>query len=207
MSVTGSWGTQTYTYDNIYQVTGVDYPAGYTFADKTYNYDPVGNRDSTANGGTTDYQNNELNEYTSVGGPPFASDLRGNLTADGTHVYQYDLENRLTAIDEDISYIYNPFGLRTGKTVGEASTQYILDDQREIEEWEGGELQRKFIYGVGIDEPICMLHAAGSDLYYYHFDALGSVHNLTDSTGATAATYRYDIYGACPNNQIMRPKI
>ena len=163
----------------------MDYPAGYPYSDKTYNYDPVGNRDSTVNGGTVDYQNNELNEYTSVGGTPFASDLRGNLTADGPHVYQYDLENRLTAVDEDISYTYNPFGLRNGKTVNEDATLYILDSNREIEEWEGGELVRKFIYGVGIDEPLCMLHAPSSTLYYYHFDALGSVTNLTNSTGLT----------------------
>lgn len=191
---TSSWGTQTYAYDDIYQVTAVDYPDGYPFPDMTYNNDPVGNRDSTVNGGTIDYQHNELNEYTSVDWTTFTSDLRGNLVNDGNQSYQYDLGNRLTAVNGNIAYDYNPFGLRIAKTVDGTTTSYVLDNNREIEEWEDGELQRKFIYGVGIDEPLVM--ETGGARYHYHYDALGSVQNLTDSTGSLVATYRYDIYGA-----------
>jgi RHS repeat-associated protein len=32
--------------------------------------------------------------------------------------------------------------------------------------------------------------------YFYYYDALGSVHNLTDSAGSKVATYHYDIFGA-----------
>ena len=190
---TASWGTQTYSYDNIYQVTNVDYPEGYPFADMIYNYDPVGNRDSTVNGGTVGYENNELNEYTSVDWTTFTSDLRGNLTNNGSKVYSYDLENKLTAVNGNISYEYNPSGLRISKTVESNTINYVLDNNRVIEEWEDGELQRKFIYGVGIDEPLVM--ETGGNRYFYHFDALGSVQNLTDSTGTILATYKYDIYG------------
>jgi len=31
--------------------------------------------------------------------------------------------------------------------------------------------------------------------YYYHFDALGSVVALSDSTGDTVQTYEYSVYG------------
>ena len=191
---TASWGTQTYSYDNIYQVTQVDYPDGYPFSDMTYYYDPVGNRDSTIDGGTVNYENNELNEYTSVDWTTFTSDLRGNLTNDGSNVYSYDLENKLTAVNGNINYEYNPSGLRIGKTVDGDTTDYVLDNNRVIEEWEDGELQRKFIYGLGIDEPLVM--ETGGNRYFYYFDALGSVQNLTEENGSTVASYKYDIYGA-----------
>jgi RHS repeat-associated protein len=160
----------------------------------TYNYDPVGNRDSTVNGGTVEYAHNELNEYTSVDWTTFTSDLRGNLVNDGNQGYQYDLENRLTAVNENISYAYNPFGLRISKTVDGETTSYVLDNNRVIGEWEDGELQRKFIYGVGIDELLVM--ETGGERYYYNFDPLGSVINLSNSSGSTVATYCYNIYGA-----------
>ncbi|MFA5144011.1 MAG: RHS repeat-associated core domain-containing protein [Candidatus Omnitrophota bacterium] len=35
----------------------------------------------------------------------------------------------------------------------------------------------------------------GGQSYYYHSDGLGSVTNLTDSTGATAESYSYDVFG------------
>lgn len=53
---------------------------------------------------------------------------------------------------------------------------------------------RKYIYGVGIDEPLVMIILGGAKCYY-HFDALGNVRNLTDSSGASIASYGYDIYG------------
>jgi hypothetical protein len=37
-------------------------------------------------------------------------------------------------------------------------------------------LLRKFIYGPGLDEPICLLEVAENDAVYdYHLDGLGSV--------------------------------
>lgn len=56
------------------------------------------------------------------------------------------------------------------------TTKYCYDGDQVIAEYEGGSLVRKFIYGPGIDEPICMIDVADSNtVYYYHFDGLGSV--------------------------------
>lgn len=41
------------------------------------------------------YAANGLNEYTAAGSASFCHDANGNLTADGSHVYLYDVENRL----------------------------------------------------------------------------------------------------------------
>lgn len=38
--------------------------------------------------------------------------------------------------------------------------------------------------------------ADGNKVYYYHFDGLGSVIALTDTSGTFAEYYKYDVYGA-----------
>jgi hypothetical protein len=42
---------------------------------------------------------------------------------------------------------------------------------------ESGDILRKYIYGPGIDQPICMIAVDGETetRYYYHFDGLGSI--------------------------------
>jgi len=55
---------------------------------------------------------------------------------------------------------------------------------------------RKFIYGPGIDEPICMIDAADANkVYYYHFDGLGSVIALSDANSEIIERYSYDVFG------------
>ena len=57
-------------------------------------------------------------------------------------------------------------------------------------------LLRKYIYGPGVDEPVCMIDVVDNDAeYYYHRDGLGSVVALSDSNGDTVQTYEYSIYG------------
>jgi RHS repeat-associated protein len=55
---------------------------------------------------------------------------------------------------------------------------------------------RKFIYGPGIDEPICLVEVAESNaVYYYHFDGLGSVIALSDVNSVLVERYTYDVFG------------
>jgi RHS repeat-associated protein len=57
-------------------------------------------------------------------------------------------------------------------------------------------LLRKFIYGPGIDEPICLLEVAENNaVYYYHFDGLGSVVALSDVNSVLVERYTYDVFG------------
>jgi len=106
MSVTDSSGTEqhVYTYDDIYQVTAVDYPAGYDPAlatDTTFNYDAAGNRTTVIDaGGTSTYATNALNQYTSAGGVNYTYDTNGNMTYDGANMYAFDPENRLTTVQK-----------------------------------------------------------------------------------------------------------
>ena len=65
-----------------------------------------------------------------------------------------------------------------------------------IAEYEDGQLVWKFIYGLGIDEPIIMIDVTDSNaVYYYHFDGLGSVIALSNNSGEIVEQYEYDVFG------------
>jgi RHS repeat-associated protein len=51
---------------------------------------------------------------------------------------------------------------------------------------------REYVQGPGVDEPVCMID---SSRYYYHYDGLGSVTALSNSTGGVAERYSYDVFG------------
>jgi hypothetical protein len=131
------------------------------------------------------------------------------LTDDGTYKYYYDCENRLTDVNDQndaavASYSYDYLGRRIIKTIHDSQTtiHYTYDGDQVIAEYDYNdvsqnyELARKFIYGPGIDEPICMIDVADSNtVYYYHFDGLGSVATLSDSSGSIVEQYSYDVFG------------
>ncbi len=95
------------------------------------------------------------------------------------------------------TYTYDAFGRRIQKNVDSTITNFIYDGDQVILETDAiGITQAKYIYGPGIDEPILM--ERGGETYYYHFDGLGSVTAITDSSGTTVESYTYDVYGA-PN--------
>jgi RHS repeat-associated protein len=99
---------------------------------------------------------------------------------------------------EQITYTYDPSGRRIAKDVDGVVTKYVYDGDQCIAEYDGSDnLLRKYIHGPSIDEPICMVEAAGgyAGTYYYHFDALGSVVALSDADGDTVQVYEYDVYG------------
>lgn len=184
----------TYTYDMLYQLTFVDYNDG---NDTTYGYDALGNRTSVDG---TAYLRNSLNQYTSVGGVSYGYDNNGNLTSinGDDYEYVYDCENRLIEAKENNStvatYKYDYRGRRIIKTAGGMTTEYVYDGDQIIAEYEDSTLVHKFVYGPGIDEPVCMITAGGTR-YYYHFDGLGSVAALSDSDGDIVERYSYDVFG------------
>ena len=190
-------GRHNYAYDNLYQLKSADYPAGYFAQDQTFNYDYLGNRTTTTSGSTTNYSSNNLNQYTNVGTNNYTYDATGNLTSDGTFTYAYDYENRLISANKTgtaASYKYDPFGRRTEKTIGSATTKFLYDGDQLICEYDNsGNLTAKYIFGLGIDEPISI--TKGGQSYYYHYDGLGSVTSLTNSTGSTVESYSYDAFG------------
>jgi RHS repeat-associated protein len=99
---------------------------------------------------------------------------------------------------QTISYTHDPYGRRIAKAYdGITVAKYLYDGPSLIAEYDGfGTLLRKYVYGPGIDQPICMIDVADANAaYYYHFDGLGSVVALTDDAGDTVEVYEYSIFG------------
>ncbi len=97
-----------------------------------------------------------------------------------------------------VGYVYDPSGRRIEKRYdGQAVMKYLYDGDSILVEYDAtGALVHKYIYGPGVDQPICMIDVSDANAtYYYHFDGLGSVIALTDSAGAVANLYEYSIFG------------
>jgi RHS repeat-associated protein len=124
-------------------------------------------------------------------------DTRGNRTsvtpATGpVQTLAYDQANRLTRYvgSSTTTYGYNADGLRMSKTTG-VTTQFVWNVAA------GRPLLLKdgsshYVYGPG---GLPLEQISGASTYYFHHDQLGSTRLLTDSLGATQATYSYDPYG------------
>jgi RHS repeat-associated protein len=99
----------------------------------------------------------------------------------------------------ELTYVYDASGRRIEKRYdGLTILKYIYDGDHCIAEYDaGGNLRRKYIYGPGIDQPVCMIEATATPAatYYYHFDASGSVVALTNSDANTVEVYEYSVYG------------
>ena len=82
-------------------------------------------------------------------------------------------------------------------------TRYVYDGEDILLEFDGvNVLLARYTHGPGIDEPLVMerdLNANGifeaTERFAYHTDGLGSVTELTDSTGTVVRAYVYDAYG------------
>jgi len=187
-----------YTYDEIYRLTSVDYNDGNA---TSYLYDALSNWLETDDGTTLSFTSDNMNQYTYVGATQYFYNDNGCLSRDSTYRYYYDCENRLTDVNNlanqpIASYKYDYAGRRISKTVGAITTKYCYDGQQVIAEYENDVLARKYIYGPGIDEPICMIDVSNDNaVYYYHFDGLGSVVALSDVNKVIVEQYSYDVFG------------
>jgi RHS repeat-associated protein len=122
-------------------------------------------------------------------------DANGNLTADGARTFEWDAVNRLVAVNVGThrsEFTYDGFSRRVGIVEKDGGT--TTSDTRlvwcglalcEARDSGGTVLKRYFDEGV-LD--------AGT-AFFYTRDHLGSVRELTDSTGTVRARYDYDPWG------------
>ncbi|MCB9748004.1 MAG: hypothetical protein H6755_06320 [Candidatus Omnitrophica bacterium] len=90
--------------------------------------------------------------------------------------------------------IYDAFNRRISKTVDGVTTYFVYNDDSVIAEYDSsGSLNAEYVLGDSIDEVLTM--ERGSNDYYYHYDGLGSVSEMTDNTGAVVESYTYDAFG------------
>ena len=105
-------------------------------------------------------------------------------------------------------YHYDALGRRVEKVVAAGTTtRYLLDGVEVVEEYDAvGNWQARYVYEDGIDRPRCMDRADIADVngnqnttevlrFHYHQQALGSVTEVTQPTGAVVEWVTYDAYG------------
>jgi len=74
------------------------------------------------------------------------------------------------------------------------TTYYVYDGDEVIAEYDvGGLLTAEYTYADSIDEVLTM--DRNGNTYYYHYDGLGSVTDVTDAAGAVQESYKYNPYG------------
>jgi RHS repeat-associated protein len=131
----------------------------------------------------------------------YAYDSDGNETSAGAATISYDLANRIktyTSGATTTTYSYDGDNNRLLASTGTSASQktnYLWDTNRPLTqlalERDGNNvLLRRYVYG---SRRISMATSANS--YYYHYDALGSVANLSNSVGVTEWTDSYEPYG------------
>ncbi len=194
-------GTQTYEYDVRDRLTQVCYAASCPASDYIrWTYDPVGNRLTEVRpSDTTNYTNNAADELTQAGPTSYSYDQNGNETAAGGRTFAYDLEDRLTsttASGETTTYSYDGDGKRLQATTSGQALKFLWDTNHDLpqlalERDGAGALVRRYLYGnarVALTTP--------GAIFYYHYDTLGSVANVTSAAGTTQWTYAYEPFGA-----------
>jgi RHS repeat-associated protein len=131
-------------------------------------------------------------------GTTYTYDLNGNLTGDGTKTFEWDAEDRLTAVKQGAtvlaSFAYDGQGRRVHKTAGGVTHTYVYDGEDIVEERLSGGQTLRYVHGSGIDRPLAQRDGAGV-VSYYLADHLGSIVLITNSSGATTLTREYDPWG------------
>ncbi|MCG7964044.1 MAG: hypothetical protein N0E54_15195, partial [Candidatus Thiodiazotropha taylori] len=204
--------TTTYVYDNNDRLTEADYPD----ATLSYGYDAAYNRTSeTAVEKATrttiankSFSYNNRNQVTSISDSANAAnnttydyDANGNQTLKtqngATLNFLYDIRDRLVRVSQDTTTLgqfrYDHAGMRIQKAGSQGIVRYTYDDDSVlIQTDEAGATLAKYDYGP---DRLLSLEQATEGAQFYHFDALGSVVNLSKPDGSLQARYQYDAWG------------
>jgi len=96
-----------------------------------------------------------------------------------------------------VNYRYDGLGRRVEKeviAVGTTTTRYVYDNENILLELNGANgVVARYTHGPGIDEPLIVEKAGAS--FFYHLDTLGSVTEITDTTGNVTKSYQYSSFG------------
>jgi RHS repeat-associated protein len=190
------------SYDNASQLTGITYTnGGTTLGTLTYGYDLAGRR--TSMGGTAaqiglplpinEAEYNANNQLTEWGTASLYYDPNGNMISDGVNSFVWSARNQMSSMNSSaVSFQYDPYGRRSGKTVAGVATNYLYDGTNVAQEISGGSPIANLLAG-GVDEVFTRTDSSGTTNFLT--DALGSTLALTDGTGSTLASYAYEPFG------------
>ncbi len=187
---TGSSVTFDYDFNTIHQLIGQ------SVSDDQFLWHP-------SSGGTVSYGTADaLNHYPTVGGLSQAYNNNGCLTDNGVWDFGFDTVDQLISATDGItsvSYLYDPAGRQLQKNVGGTKTNYLYDGNQRVADYDGtGTLLQRYIYGIGIDEPLIKITAGGTKTYM-HLDRIGNVVAISNSSGVVTNRYKYSPWGESPS--------
>ena len=119
-------------------------------------------------------------------------DNNGNLLSDGVNTYTYDHANRLVSVVGSAttsSFGYNGLGDRLQQTVDSVTESYTLDLNNGLTQVLA-DGTNTYLYGNG---RIAQYNGSGAE--YFLGDALGSVRQLADGSGALTLVKSYQPFG------------
>lgn len=200
-------GVVTYGYDARDRLTDVCFQSscpGSSDPFIRYAYDAVGNRTSEDRpAGTTSYSYNGADELTQTSGPGgtvgYGYDANGNETQAGSRTFAWDLANRLkstTSAGTTTTYSYNGDGDRLQTADGSSTTNYLWDangplPELALERDGSNAVLRSYLRGADL-----VSMDSGGQTSYFHRDGLGSISNVTSTSGAPQWTYTYEPSGS-----------
>jgi len=199
-------------YNNKGEVVNVDH-SNNTF-DKAYDFDGIGNRKTSTEGGaTTNYTVNALNQYTAVGVAAQSYDEDGNtlmkrLPADAGNdaTLEWNGNNRLTKVTfasgKTAFMEYDHMGRRYRKVVTENNvssyTYWVYDGYNAIAKYtrsngaSEASLAKTYYWG---DKLLVERDAASGEDFFPITDGNKNITEYLDSTGAVVMHAQYDAFG------------
>jgi len=189
---------------------------------RSYNYDPIGNRETAVDGNetsetgkSTTYTTNGLNQYDSTAVTPnnnesttFTYDADGNMTsvADSTGytLYVFDGENRLIEVrpetpqanQKKVAFAYDFMGRRISKSVSSWNNGAWTSLSSRTFTWDGW-LMTDETLTTGTAQPETTSYVWGLDLSQTITGAggVGGLLSMTDDTDSNFNCYIYDANG------------
>jgi RHS repeat-associated protein len=192
--------TETYSYDPLYRLTGVNAADG--TAIEAYTYNKTGDRLSKVGPGLLTGTYNYAagtHHLIGVGANTRVVDARGNTTADavasGAFGYGYNGRNRLTVVQNGGvtvgSYVLNALGQRVQKAAAGITTLFDYDEESRLLSESAGNNSRDYIWMDGLQVGIVDRVGTAVTINLVHVDGLGSPRVVTSSTGVVLWQWAY----------------
>lgn len=162
-----------------------------------YTYDNSGNiLTKTDNGTVTDYRYKDgTDRLISLGTELFAYDDMGNPTTYRNMSCVWEKGRQLKSISDGantVSFTYDEFGMRTTKTAGGITTNYVYENGKLLREVTGSD-KIDFVYGSdGI-----IGFRTGNKNYLYRKNVFGDVTEIYSDNGTLVGKYSYTAFGEC----------
>lgn len=206
--------TREYTYSDFYdRLMQTAVTKNGSTKTTSYGYDPVGNRISmTENGSTTTYEYNGLNQLTekedATGITTYTYDSRGNQISEsspsGEMEFEYFITGELKKVKKNNTTIqenkYDHEGIRVSREENSTVRDYYYVNGRPVYTTDDDEKSSANLVSPYGEILNTYRGTSGQNAYTYLTDIQGSTGSLMDESGTVEAVYTYSDFGEVTEN-------